>query len=207
MSFQTLNIPQIPLQEFSTGETSYQTKLYLQYADIVKKTAYGKEVKYALLNDDRIKHLIEYYKEKNVGFDIDRLTYWFIWRINSVGKDEAIKNLNDYFDEVNVEAIHTLWILGIEIDNSIILFDNITIQPIDNMPDSDYKEKFLQSRFKHFPFETPTPHSALVLVKKEEVNKDTIKTINASYMLDDIAFNKFNFKCFLFIICKYKRIS
>ncbi len=187
MSFQTLNIPQIPLQEFSTGENSYQTKLYLQYADILKKTPFGNEVKDAILNDERIKHLIEYYKEKKVAFDIDRLAYWFIWRINSVGKDEAIKNLNNYLDEVSVEAVHTLWILGVEIEKSIDIFDNITIQPIDKMPNSDYKEKFLQSRFKHFPFNTPTPHSALVFRKEEKVNKDTIKTINASYILDDIA--------------------
>lgn len=187
MSFQTLNIPQIPLQEFRIGETSYQTKLFLQYSDILKKTPFGQEVKDAFSNDEKIQALVTYYKEKNIVFDTYRLAYWFIWRMNSVGKDEAIKNLNDFLDEGEVEAIHTLWILGIEIEGKINLFDNITIESIDSMPDSDYKEKFLQSRFNHFPFGTPTPHSALVLRKQEAVNKDTIKTINASYMLDDIA--------------------
>ena len=189
MSFDTLNIPKIPLQKFSRGETSYQTKLYIQYGDIVRQTEFGKAVKNELINDDRIKRLVEYYKEKQVAFDIDKLTYWFIWRINSVGKDEAINNLNNYLDENKneVEAIHILWILGVEIENSINLFDDITIEPIENMPNSDYKEKFLQSRFQHFPLITPTPYSALVLRQKEEVNKDSTRIINASFILDDIA--------------------
>lgn len=168
MTFGELKIPHIEIEKFSKSGNSYQTKLFLQFNDIVKNTPYGQSIRQALENDERIQKLLQEHADEKIAFDLDRLACWLIWRVNLVGKDEAESNLNTYLDESTIETTYTLWILGIKINESINLFDNIVIEPIQSMKDSDFKEKFLQNEFQSFPFRTPSPKCALVVKSQSE---------------------------------------
>jgi len=167
-----LQIPHIEIEKFNFEPTGYDTRIHHQFMHIVLKTEYGAELKKLLLGDPRIKEL----EGKTIAqaqsshpFNIDILTCWVIWRVNLVGGEQAQLDLNNYLSNDTVETVYTLWILGIEIQETIELLDDIKIIPIDDMPNSTYKEKFSQHKIGHIiPHFLPNPNCAIVTTVLEK---------------------------------------
>jgi hypothetical protein len=73
---------------------------------------------------------------------------WFLWCANQYGSENAQNHLDSFLDSEEISAINTLWVLGVEVDQPIVLRDGYTLQSINHMPDSRDKESFLQARTK-----------------------------------------------------------
>ena len=122
ISLGALKIPHIEIEKFSFEPTGYDIRLHHQFMQIVLKTKYGTELKKLLLDDPRIKALegkTIAQAQSSQPFSIDILTCWIIWRVNLVGGEQAQLDLNNYLNNDTVETVYTLWILGIEIQDTI----------------------------------------------------------------------------------------
>ncbi len=209
MTLGTLNIPHIEIEEFNTGEKSYQFKLFSQFMDIVQNTPYGQKIKRQLSIEPRVQSLngatITQVQSLNGAtitrvpssgsFDIDVLACWFIWRINLVGYQQAEAELNTYLNSTEIDTVHALWILGIELENTVELSNGIKIIPINEMPNSDFKEKFLQNRLRRDLFRLPSPRCAIVINSTQnklgKIQKDhsVYEKINAIALLLNLISN------------------
>jgi hypothetical protein len=142
----------------------FQTRLYVQYADIVEKTDAGHAIVKLLSEDPRVIALNGKMISRGSGaqrFEIKTLAMWFLWCANEYGFENAKTHLDSFLDLEEVSVINALWVLGIEVDQPIILSDEYTLQPVDHMPDSRDKEYFLQSRFGYVVQNTPVPACAI----------------------------------------------
>lgn len=158
-----LNIPKITIEPFSFIH-DFQTRVYVQYADIVEKTDIGRAVVQALGEDPRVVALDNTMISCGSGaqrFERNTLAMWFLWAANEYGLQNANAYLEEFLKYDEITAINTLWVVGIEVDHSIDLGEGYTITPINEMPDSRDKELFLQSRFKYLLKMAPIPTCAI----------------------------------------------
>ena len=58
--------------------------------------------------------------------------------------------LDSFLNSEKISVLNTLWVLGIEVDEPIILDDGYAIKPITEMPDSREKEYFLQNQLETY---------------------------------------------------------
>ena len=86
---------------------------------------------------------------------------WFLWCANQYGLENVQNHLDSFLDSEEILAINALWVLGIEVDQPIVLRDGYTFPSINHMPDSRDKESFLQARSKLTAPQTPTPACAI----------------------------------------------
>jgi hypothetical protein len=163
MQFDELKIPKINVEHFEFID-DFQTRVLVQYADIIEKTDDGRSVVRWLSEDPRVAALngkmISYGNGANL-FHIRALVMWFLWCANQYGSENAQKHLDSFLDSEEISANNTLWVLGLEVDQPIVLRDGYTLQPINRMPDSRYKESFLQARFKFSVPQIPAPACAI----------------------------------------------
>jgi len=116
------------------------------------------------------------------------LTCWVLWRANLVGGEQTQIDLDNYLDKDEVETIYTLWILGIEIEETIELLDDIKIIPIENMPNSTYKEKFSQHKVGNVvPHFLPDPSCAIVTTVLEKKSDKPNVNHDAHSKIQDIS--------------------
>lgn len=163
MQLGELRIPKINIEPFPYIH-DFQTRVYVQYADIVEKTDAGHAVVKLLSEDSRATALNGKMISRGSGaqiFEIKTLAMWFLWCANEYGLEKAKTYLDSFLDSEEVSVINALWVLGIEVDQPIILSDGYTLQSVDHMPDSRDKEYFLQSRFGHVIQKTPIPACAI----------------------------------------------
>ncbi len=59
----------------------------------------------------------------------------------------AERNLNRFLDSENIPVINTLWVIGIEVDNPIVLENGVGIISVEQMPDSREKEQYLKDEY------------------------------------------------------------
>jgi len=148
MQLSELKIPKINIEPFPYIN-DFQFRLYVQYADIVKNTKEGHTVVKFLSEDPRVIALngkVISHGSSAQGFEIKTLAMWFLWCAKEYGLENAKIHLNSFLDSDEVSVINTLWVLGIEVDQPIILSDGYTLLPPGHMPDSRDKEYFLQSQ-------------------------------------------------------------
>ncbi|MCB4762975.1 MAG: hypothetical protein LGB78_03590 [Sulfurovum sp.] len=100
-------------------------------------------------------------------------------------------DLNKYLDQGEVETMYTFWVLGIEVEETIELLDDVKIIPIKDMPDSTYKEDFLQSEPKLTPYVLPCPKCAIVITaigeKSDNLDKDITNIRDSFLKIDKIS--------------------
>lgn len=139
-------IPKINIEKYNFIP-GIQTRLFLQYSNIVKKTEVGQTVVEYLKRDKRVKAL----EGKMISsgssagsFELNTLAMWFLWCANENGIEVANDCLNSFLDSEEITAINVLWVLGFEVEKSIKLKDGYSILPINEMLDSNEKESFLR---------------------------------------------------------------
>ncbi len=175
-----LNIPKPELEKFSFTH-NIQTRLYLQYSGFIENTDIGKQVLSALESDPRVMsldgHMIS--KGSNASrFEPKVLAMWFLWAINEFGQEVAEEHINTFLDSNDIPIINTLWVLGIDVGESIQLTNGICITPISEMPDSREKEHYLKHSFDSTGHQQPKPKAAITYLTK----------ITKSYKDDDPSF-------------------
>lgn len=171
MNLGELQIPKIEIEPFAFVH-DYQTRLFVQYADIVEKTDLGKALVQALTSDQRVINLGNKMISRGSGaqrFEVKTLAMWCLWCANEFGKETVERYLRDFLKEDEIEVINALWVLGIEVDEPIELDDGYIIQSAKGMPDSRDKELFLQRRFQ--PTAQPSPVPAVAITKACRVKK------------------------------------
>lgn len=171
MNVGEINIPKIDIEPFAFIH-DYQTRVYLQYANIIEKENVGRSIVQSLTEDPRVTALNGKMISSGSGaqiFEVKTLAMWFLWCANEHGLDNAKTYLETFLNSEEIPVINTLWILGVEVDTTIILNDDYIIQPLELMPDSRDKEYFLQSRIGQFYQRTPVPTCAIT--KACSVNK------------------------------------
>jgi hypothetical protein len=166
-----LQIPKLNIEPFAFVH-DFQTRLFLQYANIVEKAEFGKSLVEMISNDSRVKALEG--KMISLGssacsFDVKTLTMWFLWCANEYGPESAEEYLNFFLNNSSVTVMNTLWVIGVQVTQPIKLDEGFEILPIENLPDSREKEMFIQDRFKHSMPSRTFPASAIIYPCK--VNK------------------------------------
>jgi hypothetical protein len=159
MKLGELNLPEIELERFVFIH-DYQTKLFVQYAEIIEKTEIGSRIIEILSRDPRVQGLagkMIFSGGSIQGFEIKTLGMWLLWFANKVGLSDAEKALNNFLDKQVVEVLNCLWILGVKTDQDVSLFKDIRLIPVEKMIDSRDKEKFWQHNpdiHNHSPFQS-----------------------------------------------------
>lgn len=144
-----LGLPRFELEEISV-QHGFQTRSFLFYIDFLKSTEFGANLLKRLAVDTRVASLDgQMISCGSVAsrFDIETLAVWFAWCANSYGEKFANEQLESWLNAEEIEILNSLWVLGVEADESIELNGGYTIQTTSDMPDSDEKEYFGQSRF------------------------------------------------------------
>jgi len=163
-----LNIPKPELERFSFTH-DIQTRLYLQYSGLIESTDIGKRVLSALESDPRVINLKGHIISKGssaLRFEPKVLAMWFLWAINEFGQEVAEEHLNTFLDSSDIPIINTLWVLGVEVDESIQLTNGLCITPISEMPDSREKEYYLKHSFDATGHQQPKPKAAITYLTK-----------------------------------------
>lgn len=173
-----LQIPKLNIEPFAFVH-DFQTRLFLQYVNIVEKTEVGKAVIEMLSNDPRVKALEGKMISRGSGaqtFEVKTLTMWFLWCANEFGPESAEEHLNLFLDTDVVPVVNTLWVIGIKVNQPIQLNGGYEILPIENLPDSREKEQFLQSRFGYVMQPKLVPASAIIYPckVKKAINSDDL---------------------------------
>lgn len=170
-----LNIPKPELERFSFTH-DIQTRLYLQYSGLIESTDIGKQVLSAIESDPRVMGLEGHMISKGSSasrFEPKVLAMWFLWAINEFGQKLAEENLNKFLDSDEIPIINTLWVLGVEVDETIQLTNGLCITPISEMPNSREKENYLKHSFDITGHQQPKPKAAITyLTKITRSNKD-----------------------------------
>ncbi|MFJ5538986.1 hypothetical protein [Vreelandella titanicae] len=161
-----LNIPKPELERFSFTH-DIQTRLYLQYSEIIERTDIGKQAFSKIESDPRVigleGHMISKGSSASI-FEPTVLAMWFLWAINEFGQKVAEENLNTFLDTNETPVINTLWVLGIEVDETIHLANGLCITPISEMPSSREKEFYLRYSLDATGHQLPKPRAAITYV-------------------------------------------
>lgn len=163
MKLGELNLPEIELERFIFIH-NYQTKLVVQYAEIIENKEIGRKIVEILSDDPRVQELSGKLISNGRGaqlFEIKTLAMWFLWFANKFGLGKAEEALNIFLDNQTIQVINCLWVLGVKIDQEVELCDSVKLVPIEQMIDSSDKEKFLQHGF-HMDKHSPSPEAALM---------------------------------------------
>ncbi|MBD2596858.1 hypothetical protein H6G74_21350 [Nostoc spongiaeforme FACHB-130] len=158
-----LNLPEIELERFVFIH-DYQTKLFVQYAEIIENTEIGREIVKILSADPRVEELTGKMISRGSGaqtFEIKTLGMWFIWFANRVGLEKAEEALNNFLNNQIIQVVNCLWVLGVTVDQEVDLCEDVKLCPIERMVDSRDKEKFLQKGFDMYNH-SHLPKSALI---------------------------------------------
>lgn len=166
MNIGEINIPKIEIEPYAVIH-DYQTRTFMQYVNIIEKEVIGHSIVAMLNKDPRVMSLSGKMISSGNGaqiFEVKTLAMWFLWCANEHGLENAKQFLEEFLNNDEISVINTLWILGIEVDEPIILTDDYIIQPIENMPNSGDKEYFLQSKIQHIHKRSPTPVCAITKI-------------------------------------------
>ncbi len=163
MKIEEINIPKIEIEPFS-HVNDYQTKNYLQYTSIIKNKDYGRSVVKALSEDNRVIAIKDKLISRGSGaskYSIETLAMWFLWCAKKCGLENARAKLEQFLNSEELPVISTLWLLGLEIDDSIQLNDDYTLVPIGDMPEAWDKDFFQQRGTGHILQRLPAPKCAI----------------------------------------------
>ncbi|WP_203249973.1 HEPN domain-containing protein [Cysteiniphilum marinum] len=141
-----LHIPKLKLEKISF-ENDINTRLYLQYYGLIKNNKIGKQTLLRLEQDNRVKELQGKMISQGQSahqFNTENLAMWFLWAHNEFGEVIANNSLNAFLDDQLIGIMNSLWVIGIEVDESIQLSNGIRIIPAKEMPLSREQEHYLK---------------------------------------------------------------
>lgn len=179
-----LGLPKIEL-EADSFQRSFKARSFWVHMQFLDNTDFGKSILKRLSEDPRVIALDGQMVSHGNGagkFEIATLAVWFIWCANSHGEQFANLELERWLNTDEVEVLNTLWVLGVEVEESIELRDGYVIQPIADMPDSDEKEHFCKRGFK-FLSRASLPTCAIT--KRQRIKKMWSDVPPASSQLAD----------------------
>lgn len=157
MDFPPINIPK---PEFSVHP--FPTDMRTLYYHQVLTTEVGAQIMAVLESDQRVQALQNTMLSLGntaFGFSVNALAAWFIWAVSEFGQEAAAVHLENYLDAEEIPVVNTLWVIGIETEETIELNDGYRIVPLKEMPDSRDKEQYQKFEFRpHMP---PTPSAAI----------------------------------------------
>ncbi|MBL0917894.1 MAG: hypothetical protein IBJ14_04265 [Hydrogenophaga sp.] len=164
-----LGIPKIKLtQSFEINPLSSAAwRIYHPYLS----TADGRALLERLRGDERVAGLADAGISNGGGatrFDIDALALWWAWLANSSGIRRADECLEAWLDAEQVETIATLWVLGLDSNESFEITEGYWLTKLDDLPDSNDKATYwaLQG---NVPTTAPLPRCAIT--KRQKINK------------------------------------
>ncbi len=184
MELGKIQIPKIELETYKFIH-DYQTRLFVQYADIVEKTDIGRSVVQSLSEDPRVLAL----EGKMISqgshaerFETKNLAMWFLWCANEYGLEAAKSYLESFLDAEEVDVVCTLWVLGIEVDQPITINDRYIIKPIEDMPNSRDKEHFLKFDVGVTGPRAPRPKCAITVScrVKKAIDADAVPSTDSN---------------------------
>ncbi|MCA9499604.1 MAG: hypothetical protein KC588_10460, partial [Nitrospira sp.] len=171
-----LNVPKPELNDEAIFHDSW-LKLYLHYSRQIENEGPGVIALKALEEDPRAQALQGQYISRGSGasiFEIKKLAIWYLWAAHEFGSTVAERNLNKFLDSERIPVINILWVLGIEVDETIELGNGIRIISIKEMPDSPEKEHFLKEEiFDRYRFLNDLPMPKAAITYTCEVKKIT----------------------------------
>ncbi|WP_439605742.1 hypothetical protein [Hydrogenophaga sp.] len=162
-----LGLPKVELEtmDFQHG---FQTRSYLIYHQFLKDTEIGKNLLKGLSEDPRVNALVGQmvsFGSRAIRFEINTLAMWLAWCTNYYGERFANEQLESWLNAEEVEVLNCLWVLGVEVDESIELSGGYVIRTIADMPDSDDKEYFNRKEFNYLS-RTSLPKCAITKWQK-----------------------------------------
>lgn len=165
-----LGLPKVELEAMDI-QHGFQTRSFLIHHQFLKDTEFGKELLKRLSEDPRVIALVGQMVSSGSGatrFEIDTLAMWLAWCTNYYGEKFANEQLERWLNAEEVEVLNCLWVLGVEVDQSIELSDGYVIRTIADMPDSDDKEYFNKIEF-NYRSRTNLPKCAIT--KRQRIKK------------------------------------
>jgi hypothetical protein len=161
----------LPVIEIVDGSRSKRWRRFEDRAQLryfyskVDETKIGQSYSEKLRNDVRVRALEGKMLRVGTsarGFQLQDLLYWLLWRANSVGETQAFGELDRFLSDEEVTTLEALWVYGLSVTTSVQLPDNVSLLPIDLMPDSDDKSDFLVLGSPMNFGRSPAPMAALV---------------------------------------------
>lgn len=146
MKIGRLQIPRPEIAEVDFVRSDSINQLHSWYSKLIKNEAVGTRVLAALREDPRVQaldgHMISY-GNNATRFDVEDLAMWFLRTTQEYGQDIAETNLDTFLGSEKLTVINTLWVLGIEVENTLDLGSGYRIESVYQMPDSREKRLYL----------------------------------------------------------------
>src|SRR5436190_1687410 len=108
MQLGELQIPKIDIEPFAFIH-DFQTRLFVQYSEIVEKTDAGRQVTATLRSDPRVISLEGRMISRGSGaqrFEVQTLAMWFLWHANQFGLAHAKENLESFLRSDKIPVIN-----------------------------------------------------------------------------------------------------
>jgi len=145
---QTLEELQTPIVQMliEDGRPTYSMQLFSAYFRLLKESEYGQAILQRLTDDPRVKALEgNLVATGNIMSAVEPmyLAMWFIWCAKIRGEKAAQEALDQWLATDTHEIQNTLWVVGLELEQSVQLPNGISITHISELPDSDEKEDYL----------------------------------------------------------------
>jgi len=146
-------------------EINIPIKLYLFYTNQIRNTKNGNLLMQRLEADDRVRNLKGKLISKGYGqeaFEVEKLACWVAWCISEFGIDYAHTHLEKFLNTDDIPVQNTYWVNGISVKHVFDLGSNIKILPIQEMPESIEKKKYLKKSIYNIDSSLIQPVSAIV---------------------------------------------
>ncbi|MEW8440377.1 MAG: hypothetical protein AB2689_19690 [Candidatus Thiodiazotropha taylori] len=147
------------------GRETIYDRAYFHYLPMLSNTDRGMKILDELKNDPRTKSLEGVHTFTGRGFGSyspENLAIWYLWASDKFSETEARLGLDSYLDSDKIPILNTLWIVGVIVKEPIILSNEIRILPIQEIPDSEAKELYLETDRKLLNYSYPMPKAAIV---------------------------------------------
>ncbi|PQA77203.1 HEPN domain-containing protein [Rhodoferax sp. TS-BS-61-7] len=137
-----------PNLEMTTSDhrLTFSMHAHLTYSKVIGETDFGKQVLQKLERDPRIAEFQGKLLSKGSSagaVQTQHFAMWLAWCTSKIGEENAWKILDKWLEAEQIEVLSSLWVLGLEADSSIRLSGGLSIQKVEDMPDSNEKEKYL----------------------------------------------------------------
>jgi hypothetical protein len=159
-----LGLPIIGIDELGISQ-SYANNLSSSYLQAVNTSDAGKHITKRLSLDSRVSELsvskVRVGPRNYAQFDRYLLAAWWMMRANEEGILQADKDLEIYLDSDNIDVLFSYWVVGFNIKQNFEIGDGYTICSIDNMINSDSKERYKQGSNKTNRMGSSIPRAAI----------------------------------------------
>jgi hypothetical protein len=120
-------------------------RLRSQYYQYIFDTTEGKQLRSSLHEDARLNALKgKMLNTGNGGVSVSRKCFvmWYMWAQNEYGNEKAQELWDSYFETGDITVTHALWVLGVKVDETISLTENVSLTPVKSVPESSTTESF-----------------------------------------------------------------